>query len=421
MLKVFYQKTKKKVESMGPGIITGVADDDPSGIGTYTQTGAMFGLSQLWLTFFTLPFMIAVQEACGRIAITTGKGLSTLIRENYSKKILFLSVALLVIANTVNIGADLGMMADAVTLIAPINFFHALLFFTFISIFLEVFVDYKTYVKILKWMAMTVFAYVIAAISINHDWSIIFKSLFTPHFQFTESYLLNIVAMLGTTISPYLFFWQMDEEIEEEKSNGTLTSNIKSSKKAISGMRADTAVGMFVSNLITFFIIITANATLHQNGITDVTSAKDLADALRPIAGDFAYILLAVGVIGTGLLAVPILAGSAAYAVSEATKMRGSLSDKWNEARGFYSVIIIATLAGISINFFEISPVKLLYIAAITNGFLAPPLLYIIWHLGNNKKLMGKNKNSKLSNTLLGIITFVMSLGALALLFTLVY
>lgn len=404
-------------KSFGPGVITGIADDDPSGIATYAQTGAMFGYGQLWFALFALPFMITIQEMCGRIGMVTGTGLAGIIKKHYSYKILVLSVALLAIANIINIGADLGAMADAATLILPIPFTTALIFITIFTLLVEIFVPYPTYVKFLKYLALTVFAYVLAAFFVHQDWRQVFTSFFIPHISLTQEYLLNITALLGTTISPYLFFWQADEEVEEEIAQGKISS-IGQGTPTVSGdeisqMRYDTAVGMLISNAITFFIIITAAATLHANGITSITSAAQMASALTPFAGEFASLLFSIAIIGTGLLAVPVLAGSAAYALSETFGWKVGLGETFTKARAFYITIIIATLLGLFVNFSSIGSITMLYYAAILNGILAPPIMILILFIANNKKIMGEKVNGKIGNILGLIITALMSLIAI--------
>lgn len=416
-----YQKIKKL---FGPGFITGIADDDPSGIATYAQTGAMFGYGQVWLALFSYPFMVTMQEICGRIGLVTGSGLAGVIRKHYSYKLLIFSVLLLSIANIINIGADLSAMADAITLLVPVPFFLSLIFITLFTIFVEIFVPYPTYVKFLKYLGVTVFAYVLTAFFVHQNWGEIFRSLFIPHFELTKMYILNVTAMLGTTISPYLFFWQADEEVEEEivsgkiKSIGVGTPNIDSSD--ISQMRYDTAIGMFISNAVSFFIIITASATFHSYGITSISSAADMANVLTPFAGKFASLLFATAIIGTGLLAVPVLAGSAAYALSETFGWKAGLGETFTKARAFYLTIGGATLLGLMINFSSIGSIDMLYYAAIANGLLAPPIMIIIMLISNNKKIIGKHTNNKLTNILGWFITVCMSILAIVFFTTLI-
>lgn len=398
-------------KSFGPGVITGIADDDPSGIATYAQTGAMFGLGQLWLAFYSIPLMVATQEMCGRIGMLTGKGLAGIIRLHYAKAVLYFAVLLLLIANTINIGADLGAMAASVGLVVPsISFGVMLIAITLFCIITTVYIPYATYVKILKWFALSVAAYVVTAFTIGHAWGPIFHSLFVPHFAWNKEYLLNLTAMLGTTISPYLFFWQASEEVEEEVKDHKLRffgrGVPKLGKSDLAQMRSDTFVGMLASNVITFFIIITAAGTLYGHVDPSTVSAQTLATALEPLAGSFATILFALGIVGTGLLAVPVLAGSAGYALAESLNESEGLGKTFTQAKYFYSVIIISTLLGALINVLNIDPMAMLYYAAAANGVLAAPLLVIILFIANNKKILGENTNSRWSN-FFGILTAV--------------
>lgn len=419
------KKIKKLFEKLGPGFITGASDDDPSGIATYSQTGAQFGYSQLWTAPFSFPFMTAVQEMCGRIGLVTGKGLAGVIRKNYARPILYLSVSILFIANTINIGADLGAMASSAGLIFNIPFVFWLVGITALTLILEIFVSYKVYARYLKFLTFSLFAYIFAVFIVRQDLIAILTSTIIPSFSFNNIYLFNIVAILGATISPYLFFWQADEEVEEEVEKGKIIAMGKGipkiSKLDISEMRKDTILGMFFSNVVMFFIIATVASTLYTSGVHNIETADQAASALRPLAGDLAFLLFAAGIIGTGLLAVPILAGSASYAVSEAFGWREGLYRKFTQAHGFYGVIIIATIVGLLINFLHIPPFKMLYYTAILNGFCAPPLLIIILMISNNKKIMGERTNSLVSNILGIMIAVIMSSAALLLLFNLIF
>jgi len=414
------KRLKKLLKIIGPGFVTGASDDDPSGITTYSQTGAQFGFSQLWLAIFSFPFMTFVQEMCGRIGLVSGTGLSGVIRKHYSRKLLFFCVALLLIANTINIGADLGAMASALQLLIPLPFPFLLLALTAFTLFLEVFVSYKVYVRYLKYFALSLLAYIITLFFIDQDWSAIAYATLVPHVSFSKEYLMNVVAILGTTISPYLFFWQANEEVEEEiaekkiKGFGIGKPNI--TDKDVRRMRLDTLFGMFFSNLIMFFIIATAGSTLFVYGISNINTAADAAEALRPLAGNFTFLLFTVGIIGTGLLAVPVLAGSGSYAVAEAFHWKEGLYRKFSQAHGFYGVITIATLVGLLVNFIGIPPFKMLYYTAIVNGLLAPPLLVVILLIANNKKILGKYTNSWVSNVFGWTIALVMTVAGIALL-----
>jgi len=397
-------KLKQLLKRIGPGFVTGAADDDPSGIATYSQTGAQFGYGQLWVALFSFPFMVVVQEMCGRIGLVARQGLSATIRGHYSRPVLMASVLLLAVANILNIGADLGAMAAAAQLVFGLPSAVWLIGFTTLTLILEIFVSYPRYAKILKYLTLSLFAYVVTAFVVRQDWGQVAWSTLVPSFSWSRPYVMNIVAVLGTTISPYLFFWQANEEVEEE----IAAHRTRVTKRDLSGMRIDTLVGMFFSNLVMFFIIMTVASTLHANGVTSIDTAAQAAEALRPIAGDFAFLLFALGIVGTGLLAVPILAGSASYAVAEAVGWNGGLYRKFNEARGFYGVIITATLIGLLFNFLDIPPFKLLYQTAVLNGLAAPPLLVMILLIANNKKIMGTRVNGWFSNaagwTIMGIM-----------------
>jgi len=415
---------KKIFKKIGPGFVTGAADDDPSGIATYSQTGAIFGFSQLWLALFSFPFMVAIQQMCGRIGMVTGKGLAGVIRTHYPKPVLYIAVSLLVITNTINIGADLGAMASSAQMLLGLSSIFWLLLITAVIIILEVFVSYKRYSKILKYLALTLFMYVLTAFISKPNWGTIFQSTVLPQIKFSSEYMLNIVAILGTTISPYLFFWQTSQEVEEEIADGKMkemgVGKPAVRQKNVTNMDWDTIVGMVFSQAIMFFIIITTAVTLHANGITNIASASQAAEALRPVAGDFAYLLFAAGIIGTGLLAVPILAGSSAYAVTETLGLKEGLSKKTKLAPGFYGVIAASTLVGMAISWMGIDPIKALYYAAALNGLAAPPLMVLIILIANNKKIMGKFVSKKFGNIAGWIIVLFMSMAGIFLLVDLI-
>ena len=402
-------RVKKFLKNLGPGFITGASDDDPSGIATYSQTGAIFGLTQLWTALFTFPLMTAVQEMCGRIGLVTGKGLSGVMKQHYSRPVVYICVFLLVVANTINIGANLGAMAASANLLVPIPSIIWLFIITFTILVLEIFVSYQTYAKFLKYLALSLLAYVATAFIVKVNWIEVIKATLIPRISLEMSYVINIVAIFGTTISPYLFFWQADEEVEEQIMRGRITSFGKGLPKVtkgdISNLRKDTMIGMFFSNIVMWFIIITTGTVLHVNG-TIIETPHDAAEALRPFAGDFAFVLFAAGIIGTGLLAVPVLSGSAAYAVSEALNLKTGLNLKFKKAYGFYGVIIVATLVGVLVNFLGIPSMKMLYYSAVINGLIAPVLLVMILLIANNKKIMNIRTNSRLQN-ILGVTTIV--------------
>ena len=407
---------KRISKSIGPGVVTGVADDDPSGIATYAQTGAIFGLSQLWMTLYSLPLMIAVQEMCARIGMTTGKGIAGVIRSHYSRTLLLTAVALLSIANIINVGADLGAMGQAMSMIVPLPNGVSLILITVFTITSAIFIPYHLYAKVLKYLAATVLSYMIAAFFIHQDWQAITFAALIPHMEWNKDFLLNSTAFLGTTISPYLFFWQADEEVEEELEKKKIIAFGKGRPKVTRGdihqMRTDTVTGMFLSNLIAFFIIITASSTI-TGGNHAISSATELAEALRPLAGNFAVYLFAFGILGTGLLAIPVLAGAVAYAVAETFSLPLGLEKTFKQAVGFYGVLSVAILVGVLLNFVNIDSILMLYYAAAVNGILAAPLLVIILLVANNKKILGDKTNSTLSNILVVITTVIMGIISL--------
>lgn len=412
-------RLQKFFKTFGPGLITGASDDDPSGIATYSQTGAQFGFTQLWTALFSFPLMTAIQEMCARIAMVTGEGLAGNIRRHYSRPVLYVAVSLLFVANTINVGADLGAMAAAANMLAPqIPFFVLLVGFAVICLLLLIFTSYKAYARYLKFLTLSLFAYVAAAIAVHPSWPDILKATLNPAIGFNQAFIMNIVAILGTTISPYLYFWQTNEEVEEEIEHGltTLKSRQGTTTHKLQLMRTDVMAGMFLSNIVMWFIIVTTASVLFQNGIHTIESAAQAAEALRPFAGDFAYLLFAAGIIGTGMLAIPVLTGSAAYALSEAYHWREGLSLTFRKAVGFYTVIIVSVIIGVLINLLHIDPIKMLYYTAIINGVVAPPLLYLIVKISSNKSIMGNRSNSLLSSSL-GYLTFIlMTLSALLLL-----
>ena len=414
---------KKFWKKLGPGLVTGAADDDPSGIATYSQTGSQFGYGQLWTALFTLPLMVAVQEACARIGQVTGRGMIAVMKERFNKKIIFGAVILVLVANTINIGADIGAMAAALRLILPINFVVAMLLFTVVILILEIFTSYKTYSRILKWLTLSLASYVLTVFIVQEPWGEILKATFIPHIEFNFAFLFIIVGVLGTTISPYMFFWEAEEEVEEERKKHMVMkdSQPKINKQDIKNMRLDNFVGMLSSNVVTWCIIVTTATVLHSHGITDIKTSADAAKALEPLvqtfpnAGLLAKLLFSIGVIGLGLLAVPVLSASASYAVSEAFNWRASLNYKLKRAHGFYSVITIATLVGLLINFIGIDPIKALVVAAVINGVVAVPLIFLIAKTANSKEIMGEYKSGKLSNTFIWLAFIFMGLAALAM------
>ena len=396
---------------LGPGLTTGAADDDPSGIATYSQMGASRGFGLIWLSLFSFPLMGVVQEMCARIGLATGVGLASNIKKYYSKRVLYLCTTLLLFANVFNIGADLGAMAKGTQLIFPsISFTFLVFIFATISLFLQIFVSYKKYAKYLKYLTLTLFAYVISALSVKMNWGEVLRSTVVPSFHFSKDEIILICAALGTTISPYLFFWQTSQEVEEQILRGKKTVDrhrVHATKQDIKNMRIDVWSGMFFSNLVMFFIIAACAATLYANGITNIETAGDAAAALRPFAGDFAFVLFALGILGTGLLAIPVLAGSASYAISESFGWKTGLHRKLKQATSFYGVIIVAMMLGIVLNFVGLDPIKTLIYAAVLNGIISPFMLFFIIRMSGDKNIMGNFKNKRFSN-ILGWLTFIL-------------
>ncbi|MEK9181058.1 MAG: divalent metal cation transporter [Patescibacteria group bacterium] len=381
---------------LGPGLTTGAADDDPSGIATYSQTGAQYGNQLLWLSAFTFPLMAVVQEACARIGLVTGRGLAANIRRYFPAPVLFACAVLLFVANTFNLGADLGAMAKATQLLLPgLPFAFLVIIFAAASVILQIFVPYKIYSKYLKWLALVLLAYIFSALSADLNWSAVIRQGIFPSLTFSREQIFLVCGILGTTISPYLFFWQTSQEVEEEIAEGrtTIAARQAATNQEIKKMRIDVWSGMFFSNLVMFFIIATCAGVLFKNGITDIQTAEQAAAALRPFAGDLSYLFFAVGIIGVGLLAVPVLAGSAAYAISESFGWKEGLWRKLAGARAFYGIIIIATVVGLLTNFLGLDPIKALIYAAVLNGLVAPLVLVLIMLISGDKKIMGSRAN----------------------------
>jgi NRAMP (natural resistance-associated macrophage protein)-like metal ion transporter len=383
---------KSLISSLGPGIITGASDDDPSGIGTYSQIGAQFGYGMLWTMLLSYPLMSAFQEICARIGRVTGHGIARNIRVRYPN-LLYGVVALMVFANIFNLGADLQAMDAAARLLVkgpPILFG---LILGALSVGAQLFIPYSRYVKYLKWLTLSLFAYVIAAFSVHVSWKEVASHTLIPHVSLTQPYLVALVAVLGTTISPYLFFWQASQEVEEVKAHRGEKALRRAPGHALvqlKRIRTDTYVGMAFSNLIAWFIILTTAATLHASGRTDVGTAADAARALEPLAGKWAFFLFSAGIIGTGLLAIPVLAGSAAYGLGEALKWDVSLESKPGDAKKFYAAIVVCTLLGVLLNFASLSPMKALFWAAVLNGIAAVPLMIVIMIVASSRKTMGQ-------------------------------
>src|SRR5436190_10211165 len=378
---------------LGPGLITGASDDDPSGIATYSQAGAQFGFAISWTMLFSYPLMVAIQQISARIGRITGKGIAGNLRQHYPNWLLQVIVALLFIANTINIGADLGAMADALGLLVggPV-LIYVVAFGSFCAI-LQVFMAYQPYVAVLKWLTLALFAYFGTVMVVHVPWAEAMRGLLLPTFLPDAAFWTTVVAVLGTTISPYLFFWQAAQEAEDvrvEPQRKPLVKAPHQGPDAIERIRVDTYVGMAFSNLVALAIIVATAATLHAAGTTDVETSSQAAEALRPVAGPFAFTLFALGIVGTGLLAVPVLAGSAAYAVGEARKWPVGLARKPMQAKGFYATLTVATAIGVLINFSSINAIKALYWSAVINGVVAVPVMITMMHMTANPKVMGK-------------------------------
>jgi NRAMP (natural resistance-associated macrophage protein)-like metal ion transporter len=378
--------------AMGPGLITGASDDDPSGIATYSQAGAAFGYSMCWVLLFSFPLMAAIQEISARIGRVTGLGIAGNIRAHYSRPLLLAIVTLLMIANIINLGADLGAMGDAVALLLPGSRQAYVVGFAVICAALETFVRYERYVVFLKWSAGFLLAYVATTFAVDTQWDLVAHNTFIPSFNFGRDYVVAIVAVLGTTITPYCFFWQSSQEAEDERIDPLAKSLLEAPEQAraqIGRMRLDTYIGMGYSNLISLFIVVTTAATLHAHGFTDIQTSAQAAEALRPLAGPFTFALFSVGIIGIGMLAIPVLAGSCAYALGEALDWPTGLGRLPLDARAFYATIVGATLIGIGINFVDIDPVKALFWSAVINGVVAVPLMAVMMFMVSAPKVMG--------------------------------
>jgi NRAMP (natural resistance-associated macrophage protein)-like metal ion transporter len=412
---------------LGPGLVTGAADDDPSGIATYTQTGAQFGYGQLWTAVFMLPLQTAVQEACARIGAVTGTGLAGVVKARYSRPVLYAVVLLVLVANTINIGADLGAMAAAAALVVPLS--PALLTIAFAAaiLLLEIFTSYHVYARVLKWLALALIAYPLTALIVHLPAREVLRATFVPHIEFGFGFFFLITGVLGTTISPYMFFWQASQEVEEEREQGRIRprEQPRLDRAFIRALRIDTLVGMVASESATWSIIVVGAAVLHTNGVTDVATAADAARALEPLvltfpnAGYLAKLVFAAGIIGLGLLAVPVLSGSAAYAICEALNWREGLNLNLKRAHGFYGVITVATLLGLGLNFVGINPVRALVVTAVINGVVAVPLLFLIARIASDEAIMGEYKSGVLSNLLVWVAFVAMGAAALALFATL--
>jgi len=413
--KIRLRSLSQVLRALGPGVITGAADDDPSGIATYSQAGAKFGLGMLWMTLFLLPTMIVIQEMCARIGLLSGNGLAALIKKKYSTKILYPISSLLIIANTINIGADLGAMSASIKIIFPdVPFVLTSVLFSAFIIIAEIFIPYDRYVKVLKYLVLSLFAYVITAVIVGGNISQIFFTII-PSITFSSEYVVMFVAVIGTTISPYLLFWQTSEEAEEDVTKHRIKEigkgKPKVSPKEIMLMKEDIGIGMFFSQFIMWSIIITSAGSLYFAGITDIQTADQAASALEPLvtsfpnSGQIAKLIFAFGIIGTGLLAIPVLSASSAFALSDTFGWKEGLEKKFSQAKSFYAVIATSTLIGVWITFSHIDPIQALILAAVINAVVTVPVLFIVMRLANDKKILEDKINTRFSN-IIGWFTF---------------
>ena len=388
---------------VGPGLITGAADDDPSGICTYSQVGAAFGFSLLWSTFAALPLAVSVQEATARLGLFSGKGLAALIREQFPKWVLYVALVLVVGANSFNIGADLGSMAAATRLLVPIPQLILVIAFGIGMAVMEIAIPYHRYSKVLRWLCVSLLSYIAVLFIVDVAWSNVWGGVFTPEVSFNKTTIAALIALFGTTISPYLFFWQTSEEVEELKDGGEANGTTGDGGSHLRAMRGDVVAGMSSGVLVMFAIMVTSAATLGDAGITTVATAEQAAMALEPLAGSAAKYLFALGIVGTGLLAVPVLAGSTSYALAETFGWREGLSLKMSQARAFYMVIVVSMCVGMAMNVAGLDPLRALYWSAMLNGLAAPPLIAMIWVLARRKSVLGEHASGRVSSTFVGL------------------
>jgi NRAMP (natural resistance-associated macrophage protein)-like metal ion transporter len=411
---------KRFLKVLGPGLITGASDDDPSGIGTYAIAGASFGFNTLWMALITLPMMSSIQFMCAKIGMVSGRGLAGVLKNHYSPKLVYASVFSLVIANSINAGADIGAIAAGINLLLAIPVGVLIVPIALAVIALQIWGSYRLIANVFKWLTLALLAYVVSAFLCKPDFGQVLRGTFIPSFPWNRSFLALTVGILGTTISPYMFFWQSNQEVEEEIAAGrkTLAQRKGATDAELKYAAMDVNLGMLASNLVMYFIILSTAATLFKAGKTDIQGAADAAQALRPLAGRAAEALLALGLIGTGFLAVPILTGSSAYAVAEAFGWKHGFDKHPEHAKEFYWLIAGSTLLGMLINFAGINPMKALFLTAVINGLLAPPLLVLIVKVSNNRKIMGERVNGKLLNVIGWVTAAVMSAAAIALIVT---
>ena len=409
------------LEKLGPGLITGAADDDPSGIATYSQAGAQFGLGMLWTILFTYPLMVGIQVVSAQIGRVSGKGLAGNIREHFPRWLVFAIVSLLLVANTVNIAADVSAMGEAATLIVGgSSRWYAALFGT-VSLLLQVLIPYRSYVRMLKWLTLSLLAYVATVFTVHVPWLDVARATFLPHVEWSPAYITTMVAVFGTTISPYLFFWQASQEVEEQQAcpvSEPLREAPHQARAHFHRIKVDTFIGMGFSNLVAFFIILTAAVTLHMHGIDTIDTSAQAAAALRPLAGEFAFAMFSAGIIGTGLLAVPVLAGSAAYAMAGAFGWRKGLEKKASQAKRFYGIIAVSTLAGIALGFTGVDPIKALYWSAVINGVISVPIMAVMMLMGSRSAIMGQFTINRRLRLLGWSATAIMGLAVLSMFVT---
>jgi NRAMP (natural resistance-associated macrophage protein)-like metal ion transporter len=411
---------KQILKSLGPGLITGASDDDPSGIGTYAVAGASLGYATLWTALASFPMMTAVQYTCAKIGMVSGTGLAAVLRQRFPRPLVYAAVLALVTANSINAGADIGAIAAAINLLVPIPLVALIVPIGVTILALQIFGSYAVITRCFKWLTLGLLAYIGAALFAHPDWGDVLRGTFVPTFSLDPVYVSTLVAIFGTTISPYMFFWQPSQEVEEEIEHGRVTVQQRrgASDRELRAAAADTRIGMFFSNLIMYFIILATGATLFQAGQTHIASAADAAEALRPLAGDAAALLLAVGLIGSGFLAVPVLTSSSAYAVAETFGWKEGLGRTARDARGFYGVIVAGTVVGMLFNFAGVNPIDALFWTAVLNGFLAPPLLVLVMLVANDRQVMGRRTNGRWLNVLGWGTTLVMFAAAIGLVAT---
>jgi len=415
----FFKRIKKFLKVLGPGLITGASDDDPSGIATYSQAGAQFGLGTLWTALFTFPLMASIQAMCARIGIVTSQGLTVTLKQHYSKKLLYTMLLFSFPAITLNIGADIqgmGAVANMIFPDIPVSAFS--LAFTACLIFVIIQYPYQKIARILKWLCLSLLFYVLVPFMVKQDWLAVAKNTFVPTFKWNKAFVSIIVGIMGTTISPYLFFWQTTMEAENMNHRKV---KMMVNKQMLDDMKTDVNIGMLLSNLVMFFIILATGSILYTAGIRQIDTVDQAAKALQPLAGSFTYLIFALGVIGTGLLAIPVLAGAQSYMLAESFGWSAGLDKKFPQAKAFYISIIISLLVGLSLDFLHISPIKALIYTAILYGITSPVMIAIILHIGNNKKIMKENTNSKLSNTLGFITLFLTTASAITLIYFMVW